>query len=176
MATGTTVTASEGGWAEDGQLAGENVSTEEGHEVNGTSLHPFYAYEPNNGEGAFQVYVYPGTVAPGSWQSYSEEDTYSNGYWCAGFGFGTAACRGATPHLRRLSRWVWRRGTNDSQKTLGKITSAVARHLADSLLHAVRSRGSSGRSRKARSAQGPTAPELPSGGAAGNLRRDACAP
>jgi hypothetical protein len=88
---------SEGGWAEDGQLAGEDVSTEEGHEVNGTSIHPFYAYEPNNGEGSFQVYVYPGTVAPGSWQSYSEEDIYSNGYWCAGFGFGTAACKAGYP-------------------------------------------------------------------------------
>jgi uncharacterized membrane protein len=88
---------SEGGWAEDGQLAGEDLGTEEGHEVNGTSIHPFYAYEPNNGEGAFQIYVYPGTVEVGSWQSYSEEDTYTNGYWCAGFGFGTAACKAGYP-------------------------------------------------------------------------------
>jgi hypothetical protein len=87
---------SEGGWAEDGQLAGENDSTEEGHEVNGTSLHPFWAYNGNNG-GKFTIYVYPGTVAPGSWQSYSEEDIYTNGYWCAGLSFGTAECKGGYP-------------------------------------------------------------------------------
>ncbi len=89
--------ASEGGWAEDGQLAGYDLPSEEGHEVNGTSLHPFYAYGENNGPG-FQVYVYPGTVAAGSWQSSSEEDTYTNGYWCAGLGaYGTVACKGGYP-------------------------------------------------------------------------------
>lgn len=88
---------SEGGWAEDGQIAGYDYSTEEGHEVNGYSLHPFYAYEPNNGAGAFEIYISPGTFAAGSWESYSEEDIYTNGVWCAGFPAGTAACKGGYP-------------------------------------------------------------------------------
>jgi hypothetical protein len=88
----------EGGWAEDGQIAGYDYYTEEGHEVNGYSLHSFYSYEGNNG-GIFTTYIYPGTVAAGSWQSYSEEDTSSNGYWCAGFGFGTAECKAGYPEF-----------------------------------------------------------------------------
>lgn len=88
----------EGGWAEDGQIAGYDYHTEEGHEVNGSSLHPFYAYQENNGPG-FSIYIYPGTVAAGSWQPYSEEDPSLNGYWCAGFGFGTAACKGGYPEF-----------------------------------------------------------------------------
>jgi hypothetical protein len=86
----------EGGWAEDGQIAGYDYYTEDFNEVNGYSLHPFYAYGENNGTG-FTIYIYPETVAADSWQSYSEEDTNTNGYWCAGFGFGTAACKGGYP-------------------------------------------------------------------------------
>jgi hypothetical protein len=84
-----------GGWAEDGQIAGYDYYTEGGHEVNGYSLHPFYAFNIGTG-GTFSIYIYPGTVGGNEWgHAYTEEDPATNGNWCARFGTTeTVACDG----------------------------------------------------------------------------------
>src|ERR1700689_2162402 len=79
-----------GGWAEDGQLAGYNYYTEEGHEVNDDSLHPFYAFDLH---GVFTVWVDPETVEGYEWRSYTEEDPERNGTWCARFESTIVECK-----------------------------------------------------------------------------------
>ena len=79
-----------GGWAEDGQLAGYNYYTEEGHEVNDDSLHPFYAFDLH---GVFTVWVDPETVEGYEWRSYTEEDPERNGTWCARFASTIVECK-----------------------------------------------------------------------------------
>jgi hypothetical protein len=78
-----------GGWAEDGQLAGYDGYTEEGHDVNGDSLHPFYAFALGED---FDVWVDPQTVEGYEWRSYTEEDPGRNGIWCARFASTTVEC------------------------------------------------------------------------------------
>ncbi len=65
-------------WVEDGQIAGVDSPSEEGLEVNGKSLHWFYAY--NNG--SWGEYVAPWTYPGWIWQTYTLEDREANGHWC----------------------------------------------------------------------------------------------
>jgi hypothetical protein len=72
-----------GGWAEDGQIAGADEPSEEGHEVNDDSLHPFWAFDhPSSG---LWKWIDPQTVNGYEWRSYTEEDPGRNGTWCARF-------------------------------------------------------------------------------------------
>jgi hypothetical protein len=78
-------------WVEDGQTAGENKQTEEGREVNGQSLHWFYAY--NNASG-YAEYVAPWTYPGWTWISYTLSDPGNNGSWCEKIGTVQVACQG----------------------------------------------------------------------------------
>ncbi len=116
--------AVEGGWAEDGQLAGENTPSEEGHEVNGYSLHPFMHTGKITDRDSVSMFTFTperSQLAPGS-HTVRRTSTRMETGARASVSEPRRAKRG-TPRLRRMSRWVWRRGTNDSQKMLGKITS-----------------------------------------------------
>jgi hypothetical protein len=66
-------------WVEDGQIAGYDYHTEEGHEVNDDSLHWFFAWF---GIGGFQKYVAPWTYAGWTWVSYGLADPDDNTEWC----------------------------------------------------------------------------------------------
>jgi hypothetical protein len=71
-----------GYWIEDGQIGGYNLWTEQGREVNGNSLHWFYASEL----GGFIVYVAPWTYPGWTYESYTLSDPGNNGVWCAKIG------------------------------------------------------------------------------------------
>jgi hypothetical protein len=66
-------------WIEDGQIAGYDLWTEEGREINGKSLHWFYASEL----GGFLLYIAPWTKEGFTWVSYTLSDPANNGRWCA---------------------------------------------------------------------------------------------
>src|SRR5580704_17291507 len=68
-----------GRWVEDGQLAGAKYASEEGKNVNGYSLHWFYASD--NGSEAPE-FVAPWGYEGGEFISYTLDDPYNNGVWC----------------------------------------------------------------------------------------------
>lgn len=76
--------APKGNWVEDGQLAGDKSASEEGREVNGKSLHWFYAFDNGVSEGQkwFQEYVAPWTYPGWTPETYSLADPNRNGTWC----------------------------------------------------------------------------------------------
>jgi hypothetical protein len=81
-------------WIEDGQQAGEPEATEEGREVNGQSLHWFYAFESSYG---YSEYVAPWTYPGFTFESYTLSDPGSNGTWCEKIGEVQVACQGGFP-------------------------------------------------------------------------------
>lgn len=81
-----------GGWAETGEIAGYDYYTEEGQNINGYSLHYFYAFDPDGTKENFSVYVTPWTVGGYEWHSYSVEDPNRNGEWCVKFNTTVEAC------------------------------------------------------------------------------------
>jgi hypothetical protein len=78
-------------WVEDGQMAGGNYQTEEGREVNGQSLHWFYAFNTGN---IYSEYEAPWTYPGWTWISYTLSDPGSNGSWCEKIGTVQVACQG----------------------------------------------------------------------------------
>jgi hypothetical protein len=71
-----------GWWEEDGQIAGYNLWTEEGREVNCCSLHWFYASDLNG----FLVYVAPWTYPGWTYINYHINDPGNDGRWCSTIG------------------------------------------------------------------------------------------
>jgi hypothetical protein len=79
-----------GRWVEDGQGAGFNNAHEEGREINGASLHWFYAYQTS----VFALYVAPWTYEGWTYISYTLSDPSNNGEWCEKIGTVQVACQG----------------------------------------------------------------------------------
>ncbi len=88
--------APKGNWVEDGQLAGDKNATEEGKEVNGKSLHWFYAYNNRVSEGVNNYHEYnsPWTYPGWTPEAYALNDPNRNGTWCEIIGSVQVNCDG----------------------------------------------------------------------------------
>jgi hypothetical protein len=71
-----------GGWAEDGQLAGAGI--------NDDALYYFYAFKVGSGE--LNVTPTPLNIEGYQWHNYGIEDAARNGDWCVNFNHAVEAC------------------------------------------------------------------------------------
>lgn len=116
-----------GDWAEDGQIGGYNSATEEGREVNGTSLHWFYAYEePYNG---FGIFVAPWTYEGFTPIQYTLWDPENNGWWCEKIELVQVSCQTSFKKYATDIEVGMEAADEEQPENAGRVYTTGAQHL-----------------------------------------------
>jgi hypothetical protein len=119
------MTGKYGHWVEDGQTAGNNVAEEEGREVNGTSLHWFYAYD----NGSYNEYVAPWTYEGWTPIQYTLWDPENNGSWCEKIEKVQVACQSGFRKYATTVEVGMEAADEEAPENAGWVHSTGVQHL-----------------------------------------------